>query len=47
MISYVYLTSTHVTHLVDDCMDQLTRTRWQITSVSISECLDLAISVLW
>jgi hypothetical protein len=43
----VSLTSTHVTQLIDDCMDQLTRTRWQITSIYISECIDLSRSLLW
>ena len=43
----VSLTSTCVTQLTDDCMDRLTRTRWQITLVSISECIDLYISLLW
>jgi hypothetical protein len=47
VIACVSLTSTHVTQLTDDCMDQLTRTRWQITSVSVSECLDLSRSLLW
>jgi hypothetical protein len=47
LIACVSLTSTRVTRLTDDCMDQLTRTRWQITLVSISECLDLSRSLLW
>jgi hypothetical protein len=47
VIACVSLTSTCVTQLVGDCMDQLTMTRWQITLVSVSECLDLSISLLW
>jgi hypothetical protein len=47
VIACVSLTSTCVTQLTDDCMDQLTRTRWKITLVSVSECLDLSISLLW
>jgi hypothetical protein len=43
----VSLTSTCVTQLTNDCMDQLTRTRWQITSVSVSECIDLSRSPPW
>jgi hypothetical protein len=41
------LTSTPVTQLIDDCMDQLTRTRWKITLVSVNKCLDLSRSLLW
>jgi hypothetical protein len=47
VVACVSLTSTRVTQLVDDCMDQLTRTRWKITSVSVSECLDLSRSLIW
>jgi hypothetical protein len=47
VIECVSPTSTHVTQLTDDCMDQLTRTRWHITFVSVSECLYLSISLLW
>jgi hypothetical protein len=46
-IAYVSLTSTCVTQLTDDCMDQLTRTMLHITLVSINECLYLSISILW
>jgi hypothetical protein len=46
-IACVSLTSTSVTQLTDDCMDQLTRTRWKITLVYVSECLDLSRSLLW
>jgi hypothetical protein len=41
------LTSTHVSQLTDNCMYQLTRTRWQFTLVSVSEFLDLCRSLLW
>jgi hypothetical protein len=47
MISGVSLTSTHVTRLIDDCMDHLTRTSWQITLIFVSPCLDISISLLW
>jgi hypothetical protein len=47
VISRVSITSTYVTQLIDDCMDQLTKTSWQITSVYVSECLDLSRSLLW
>jgi hypothetical protein len=45
-VACISLTSTHVTQLTDDCIDQLTRTRWQFTPVSVSECLDLSRSLL-
>jgi hypothetical protein len=47
VISCVSLTSTCVTQLIDYCMDQLTSTRWQITSIFVSDCIDLCRSLLW
>ena len=47
VVACVSLNSTHVSQLTDDCMDQLTRTRWKLTPVSVSECLDLSRSLLW
>jgi hypothetical protein len=43
-IACISLTSTQ---LIDDCMDQLTRTRWQFISVSVSEHIDVSRSLLW
>jgi hypothetical protein len=36
-----------VTQLTDDCMEQLTRTRWHITLISIIECPNISRSLLW
>jgi hypothetical protein len=41
------LTSTHVAQLIDYYMDQLTKTRWQITSVSVNDYLYLSRSLIW
>jgi hypothetical protein len=46
-VACVSLTSTLVSQLTDDYMDQLTRTRWQFTPVYVNDYLDLSRSLLW